>query len=717
MNVQIMPIKRVLLVAPQPFYDDRGTPIAIKHVLKALLELGYHVDVLTYPMGENLKYERVRYFRSSNPLRIRSVPIGFSWRKVVLDIGLNRALKQRLEVEDYVCIHAVEEAAFFALHAARKKKIPVIYDMQSSMAEQMAAKALLRNPLCRRLLYACEQWLIQNANQTMCSAGLAGPVRRQMPDARIQEWNYPGLSGTVSPNEVSELRQELNIHKEATVVLYTGNFAEYQGVDLLVDAMAKVYPQNPDTVLVLVGYEKGKNAELVKRLETKIPKYGYRLIPRQPKSRIGVFMELADIVVSPRAYGHNLPLKVLEYLGAGCVIVATDIEAHRCILNKDLAVLTEASADGLAGGIAELIKDPDRHAALRKAAREYAHQKLGWVFFVSGINDLLFRHAALDRVSLGRSVQSISVIIPVRNAEASIAELVGRVKEQEPQDIQFEIVVVDDGSTDRTVGEAEDAGARVIHRQNETGNPAAARNLGAREAVGELLVFLDDDCTPGPDWMRRIIEHIENGEVCVGGALAMPSGMSITARADYYNGWYHVHEKMPMRRDTQHPPCNLAVLKEVFLSAGGYCEEEGIAYSHEELQWQAKLKDGGQTILFDPQAYAEHRNRPGFRQILRRNYRWAYHAIESKAKLGITRWPWLYRYPVIPVLLSLPLIPVQVIYITACWIRAGKWEALLLLPWSLAARSAYGIGMFLGGIRWMVSQRKSAHQFSEESVS
>ena len=72
--------RRILIVAPQPFFSDRGTPIAILQVIRALRELTYDVDVLTYPIGENLELPGVRIFRSSNPLRVRHVKIGFSWR-------------------------------------------------------------------------------------------------------------------------------------------------------------------------------------------------------------------------------------------------------------------------------------------------------------------------------------------------------------------------------------------------------------------------------------------------------------------------------------------------------------------------------------------------------------------------------------------------------------------------------------------------------------
>jgi hypothetical protein len=79
---------RVLLVAPQPFYEDRGTPIAVAYTARALAELRYAVDVLTFPVGRNIDIPGVEVHRCPNVLGIRAVPIGFSANKCVLDASL-----------------------------------------------------------------------------------------------------------------------------------------------------------------------------------------------------------------------------------------------------------------------------------------------------------------------------------------------------------------------------------------------------------------------------------------------------------------------------------------------------------------------------------------------------------------------------------------------------------------------------------------------------
>ena len=73
--------RRILVVAPQPFYQDRGTPIAVRQVLEALSELGYPVDLLTFPVGLDVEIPGLEIIRAPNPFGIRRVPIGFSPRR------------------------------------------------------------------------------------------------------------------------------------------------------------------------------------------------------------------------------------------------------------------------------------------------------------------------------------------------------------------------------------------------------------------------------------------------------------------------------------------------------------------------------------------------------------------------------------------------------------------------------------------------------------
>jgi glycosyltransferase involved in cell wall biosynthesis len=297
----------------------------------------------------------------------------------------------------------------------------------------------------------------------------------------------------------------------------------------------------------------------------------------------------------------------------------------------------------------------------------------------------------------------VSVVIPARDEARTIAHLITTIRGQSPPGWTTEVILVDDGSRDETAALAKEAGARVVgpgHRA-DGGNPAAARNRGALVAAGDPLVFLDADCLPAPGWLPRLIAGHASGAAVVGGALDLPPGLSPMARCDYYCGWYHVHSRRRGGDVPNHPPGNLSVRRADFAATAGFTEQQPVAYAHEELGWQAEIRRRGGRIVFEPSAIVLHHNRPGFRNLLRRNYRWGFSAIESKAPTGAARLAWIYRYPALLVAASLPLALASTVYIIGCWVRARRLEPLVMAPAVLAARLAYSAGLVAGGIRWM----------------
>jgi glycosyltransferase involved in cell wall biosynthesis len=381
------PRLRVLVAAPQPFFQERGTPIALRWVVESLSQLGFGVDVLTFPLGQSPTIPNVRYLRVPNYLGFRRIPIGFSFRKVWLDIFLWRELKRLLETGEYACVHAVEEAAFLAVRAARPHGIPVVYDMQSSIPEQLKGHWLLGFRPTRQLLERGERWLLQHADRVACSAGLEGRVKRLVPDAYPLRWTFPATDQAGAISFRAELRAELGIRASQLVVIYTGNFAGYQGLEELVDAIELVRAVHPSVVFVMVGASLDEAGAIGRRL-LKLPSEGYRLVPRQPTTRMARYLAAADIAVSPRREGSNLPLKVIEYLAAGLPILATNIPAHTSLLDDRLALLVEPSARGIAEGTISLVEDDASRVRLEVAARAYAAQYLGVEAFLLSVAHL-----------------------------------------------------------------------------------------------------------------------------------------------------------------------------------------------------------------------------------------------------------------------------------------------------------------------------------------
>jgi glycosyltransferase involved in cell wall biosynthesis len=377
--------RRVLVLAPQPLGEARGTPIAVCNVLEALSELQCAVDLLTYPVGPAVDIPGVRVLPWANPLGIRHVPIGFSLRKLLLDVTLVPALWHGLRRQRYSCIHAVEEAAFPAVVLGRHYGVPVIYDMQSSLPEQLVKHRLLRGRRVQAALRACEAWLLRRADAVVSSAGLLHKVSHSAPATLAREWHFPPSATAPEVGSVGALRAGLGIPDHAPVVVYAGTFEPYQGLSMLVGAVDQVVRAVPHAVFVLVGGDR-EPAELLRREVAQLKLNGsIRLLGRKPRAEIPAYLAMADVLVSPRSYGDNLPLKVFDYLSAGRAIIATDLPAHRALLDESRALLAEPTTAGLATAIIDLLRSPSRAAELAAAARDYAAANLGWAGFVAKV--------------------------------------------------------------------------------------------------------------------------------------------------------------------------------------------------------------------------------------------------------------------------------------------------------------------------------------------
>jgi len=394
-----LPSRRILLIVPQPFYSDRGSPIAIREVISGYLDLGHRVDVVTFPLGQDIAAANLRFFRSGNPLRIRSVPIGFSLRKVALDVMLSFVVRERLRAASYDVVHAVEEAAFLAAYFAPRFGVPVIYDMHSRLTEGLRGLPGLGSRPMLRLGKASEQWLFRNVNVIVTSKGLAAQVRRCIPEATIFEWQFPGTLRAPS-GQPDDLRAELRVPPGAPVILYSGTFSAYQGIGLLIRSVPEVVRWIPSAVFVLVGAEPDE-AHAASSLAAELGVAEHvRVVPRQPRERMSAFLAVADVLVSPRSGGENLPLKIFDYLNVGKPIVATDIATHRTLLNETNALLAPPRAEAFAEAVVKVLCDQKLAERLRRGAIAYARERLGWSAFVGQLGQIL--DAALGGAGVGR---------------------------------------------------------------------------------------------------------------------------------------------------------------------------------------------------------------------------------------------------------------------------------------------------------------------------
>src|SRR5262245_2231281 len=126
------------MLAPEPFFEPRGTPFSEFHRIKALTALGHHVDLVTYPIGRDVSLPNLRIVRSLRPPFVRSVPIGPSAVKVVLDLFMLPTILRVALAGRYDAIHSHEEMGLIGVWLSRLLRVPHLYDMHSSLPQQLS---------------------------------------------------------------------------------------------------------------------------------------------------------------------------------------------------------------------------------------------------------------------------------------------------------------------------------------------------------------------------------------------------------------------------------------------------------------------------------------------------------------------------------------------------------------------------------------------------
>jgi glycosyltransferase involved in cell wall biosynthesis len=376
---------RILMIAPEPFFEPRGTPFSEFHRIRALTALGHQVDLVTYPFGQSVSMPGLRVFRSLRPPFVDHVKIGPSLAKIPLDVLLALSAARRALSGRYDAIHSHEEAGLIGALLAMCLRVPHLYDMHSSLPQQLSNFAFSRSRVIKSVFLAIERFMIRRSRVVIVICpSLDETVKAIEPGARtVLIENAPGSAeDEATPEGAASVRRSLNLDGSTPIVLYTGTFEAYQGLDLLFAAMAIVRRTRPDARLVLAG----GRADQVVKARGQAAAAGIEDVTlfagERPAAEIPAYLLAADLLVSPRSRGTNTPLKLYQYLRSGKAIVATRLLTHTQVLSDETAILTGVTPQEYADGILAGLTDPARAAAIGRRARELAETKYSYAAYL-----------------------------------------------------------------------------------------------------------------------------------------------------------------------------------------------------------------------------------------------------------------------------------------------------------------------------------------------
>lgn len=226
----------------------------------------------------------------------------------------------------------------------------------------------------------------------------------------------------------------------------------------------------------------------------------------------------------------------------------------------------------------------------------------------------------------------VSVVVPARDAAATVGATVRGLRAQEGAPGPVEVIVVDDGSRDATGEVAREAGADLVLRGAGQG-PARARNLGLRAARAELIAFTDADCTPRPGFLRELLAPFQDPRV-VGAKGAYESEQPELVARFVQLEYEERYRRMARRERIDFVDTYAAAYRRAALLELGGFDERYLLPSTEDQELSFRLVERGHRLVFAPRARVGHLHAASLAAYARK-----------KAKIGYFKVATLRRHP------------------------------------------------------------------------
>jgi glycosyltransferase involved in cell wall biosynthesis len=372
---------KILMVAPQPFFEPRGTPISIYQRLEALSAIGHHVDLLTYPLGQDVTFPNVRIFRTRRIGFIRNVRVGPSRAKILLDFFLMFKTLWLLIKNHYDVIHSHEEAAFFCAPLAILFRRPHLYDMHSILPRQLTNFDYGNRRLFIRL-FECLEKMVLKTSQAVITIGsdieeYVIKINPSVQEIKIENIGLHAFQLPVKPQAILKLKDNLGLNGKVPII-YTGTFERYQGLEMVLESAHIIRQHFPEVVFIFVGAKRNQVEDWTEKAQAMGVDDCTVFIDAVSPQDSMVYLAYAKILISPRIAGTSVPLKIYSYMHSGTPIVATNIPAHTQVLNKDIALLVEPTKEDFAEGIITLLSNPFLCNQLGENASRFAQEHFNY---------------------------------------------------------------------------------------------------------------------------------------------------------------------------------------------------------------------------------------------------------------------------------------------------------------------------------------------------
>jgi glycosyltransferase involved in cell wall biosynthesis len=370
---------RVLMVAPTPFFGDRGCHIRILEEVRALRGLGVETLVATYSVGRD--HPEVPTVRTPRLPWVRTLPVGFSPHRPYLDALLfGTALRAARRFRPDLLHGHLHEGAAIASVVGRLVRRPAVADLQGSVAGEMVAHGQLsaRGPVPAAVRRA-ERWVLHWPARLLPSSE---NFARELVDVwRVPRERVTLIADGIDPDFIrpgpapDDLRERLGLVGKR-VVIYMGVLTEYQGIDDLLLAWPAVMAAVPEAHLLIVGHPNVEHYRA--RAAALTPPGSVTLTGRIEYNDTPRYLALGDVGVSAKHVSTEANGKLLNYMAMGLPSVAYDGPVSRELLGAAGVFAPMRDVRALAAALAGLLRDPHEQKLRGQALRERVVAHFGW---------------------------------------------------------------------------------------------------------------------------------------------------------------------------------------------------------------------------------------------------------------------------------------------------------------------------------------------------
>lgn len=393
---------KILVVAPTPFFSDRGTHIRILEEALALEKLGHKITIATYHIGKDID----RYVDTEIDVRrirrllfwYKKLEAGPDWQKIILDLMLIRKVFYLARTQKPDIIHGHLHEGVLIGYIVQKilfwRKIKLLADFHGSLVGEMRSHGYLRFGIAR--IFKFVESLIDNlGDYAIISSWERMENFKNNPRGGRIETVLDGTNPESLKLKVdrSEIQKDWEIPENSFVIGYTGGLVPNKGIDYFLESIPLIIEKTKNLPLkkpfFLIG---GFPPDFVRNFiwKNNLEKFT-RVVSPLDYFKLGEFLGVCDAAVDPKGTDTKQASgKMLNYMGAGLPVVCFDKVNNRRYLKEGGVFCPEINAQSIASGVAYLMENPQEVLRMGKINRENS-QKFSWSASAEKINSIYIK--------------------------------------------------------------------------------------------------------------------------------------------------------------------------------------------------------------------------------------------------------------------------------------------------------------------------------------